>query len=388
MKRLAPFRSLDALRGIAALWVVMDHSCDRFVSGANEHFVHFPLYAISLRGQLGVLVFFLISGYCITSAAYTALARGKTLSRFAYERIRRIYPPYLAACAVGVFVTFLLNFSIRHHLIAQLNHPQGTGHGALFWISNIFLIQIEANQPMLNIVFWSLCYEISFYFIVGIFLFLAQRIARSKGHDTAVHVFCGVIGGLTLVSLIWNIWFSSTCPFPIDRWYQFGVGALCMMLFELKPIDTLASKQLWTTIKIETSLAIGLLCVLSYLGESQGDIGHPSIRMQAISSLVMMGLFSLLWPIDKKVGEFPLLRPLFWLGSFSYSLYLVHPIILPFIDAPMRRMGFDGNRYLVTFIIQIFVAVAFGRLFYLLVEQFFISSRQQKRIADELHHKL
>jgi peptidoglycan/LPS O-acetylase OafA/YrhL len=387
MKRLVPFRSLDALRGLAALWVVMDHSCDRFIGGANAHFVHFPLYAISLRGQLGVLIFFLISGYCITSAAYTALARGKSLSRFAYERIRRIYPPYLAACAVGVIVTFLLNFSIRHHLIAQLNHPQVTGQGMSYWIANILLVQIEANQPMLNIVFWSLCYEISFYFIVGIFLFLAQRIARSKDHDIAVHFFCGIIGALTLVSLVWNIWFSSTCPFPIDRWYQFGLGALCLMLFELRPINALASKGFWATIKIEAGLAIGLLCVLSYLGGTQGDIGHPSIRTQAISTLVMVALFSLLWPIDKKIGEHALSRPLFWLGSFSYSLYLVHPIILPFIDAPMRHMGFDGNRYIVTFVIQVFIAIAFGRLFYLLVEQFFISSRQQKRISEELHHR-
>jgi peptidoglycan/LPS O-acetylase OafA/YrhL len=59
--KIVPFKSLDVLRGLAALWVVMCHSADHYVGGTPWE--KWPLYSFSLRGQLGVVLFFLISGF-------------------------------------------------------------------------------------------------------------------------------------------------------------------------------------------------------------------------------------------------------------------------------------------------------------------------------------
>jgi peptidoglycan/LPS O-acetylase OafA/YrhL len=124
MRKIAPFLLLDAWRGIAALWVVMVHACVAFlVTGDNGRFVSFPLYALSIWGQLGVAMFFVISGYCITGAAYGALASGRTAGRYGLDRIRRIYPPYLAACIAALALGLLMGLAQSHHLLPPANHP-------------------------------------------------------------------------------------------------------------------------------------------------------------------------------------------------------------------------------------------------------------------------
>jgi peptidoglycan/LPS O-acetylase OafA/YrhL len=153
--RVSVFKSLDGLRGLAALWVVMDHSCDRYVTTVNLQ--HWPVYAVSLRGQLGVVIFFLISGYCIVAAAYRSFASEKKVRRFFLDRARRIYPPYLASILVGLIVIKCLAFAQSHHFIPLIHHQQASGAGAKFWLSNLFLVQAEAHQPYFIIVFWSLC---------------------------------------------------------------------------------------------------------------------------------------------------------------------------------------------------------------------------------------
>src|SRR5271170_6904733 len=180
MRKIPPFLLLDAWRGLAALWVVMTHACVAFLAtGDNMRFIHFPLYAISVRGQLGVVIFFVISGYCIMGAAYGALASGRSVGRYGFDRIRRIYPPYLCACAVSVAMGFFVAFGQGHHLLPASNH---VGHPVAqtwqFWLGNLLLLQREFGQPDLIIIAWSLCYEVVFYLVIGILLAIAKTVMR------------------------------------------------------------------------------------------------------------------------------------------------------------------------------------------------------------------
>ncbi|MFZ1941692.1 MAG: acyltransferase family protein, partial [Terracidiphilus sp.] len=142
--KIAPFRSLDVLRGLAALWVVMCHAADHYVGGTRWE--KWPVYSFSLRGQLGVVLFFLISGYCIIGAAYSAFASGKRVRRFAFERARRIYPPYFFTIVLALLVGGTLILAQHHHLILAIHHPMQLSGGARFWVSNLFIIQSEAGQ--------------------------------------------------------------------------------------------------------------------------------------------------------------------------------------------------------------------------------------------------
>lgn len=64
-----PLLILDGWRGIAVLWVVMFHAIFPFLNTpGNQIYIKNPVYWISSFGDIGVTLFFIISGYCITGA--------------------------------------------------------------------------------------------------------------------------------------------------------------------------------------------------------------------------------------------------------------------------------------------------------------------------------
>src|ERR1051325_8589369 len=100
--RPAAFLALDAWRGFASLWVAMYHMALVIVA-KYPHLNGNPLYAFSTRGNLGVQLFFVISGYCIANAAAATCQRGKGFTPYIAARIRRIYPTcWFALALTGV----------------------------------------------------------------------------------------------------------------------------------------------------------------------------------------------------------------------------------------------------------------------------------------------
>ena len=386
-ERISTFKSLDALRGLAALWVVMDHSCDRYVTTVNLQ--HWPIYAVSLRGQLGVVIFFLISGYCIVAAAYRAFAAGKKVRRFALDRLRRIYPPYFASIVAGFAAIQFLAFAQAHHLTPPIHHQMLKSTDALFWLSNLFLVQSEAHQPLFNIVFWSLCFEVSFYAIIGVLLFVTQRIQKQWNAQTGLFFFSLAISALTLESLVFQIRTGRAGPFPLDLWYQFGLGGLFFLCMEIdSPSHKGFSLGLRRLHRVEAAVVVGVTALFGWTQAFGGsDIAHPSSRVQVVTALACFAGFWIMRRVERYYVFRPVLQPLFWLGSFSYSLYLIHPVILPFFEVLGRRLGLTGNLYVINWIIQIFAAIVAGWLFFLAVERRFISSRQKDRARSELQLK-
>ncbi|MGA9136213.1 MAG: acyltransferase family protein [Terracidiphilus sp.] len=382
--KIAPFRSLDVLRGLAALWVVMCHAADHYVGGTRWE--KWPVYSFSLRGQLGVVLFFLISGYCIIGAAYSAFASGKRVRRFAFERARRIYPPYFFTIVLALLVGGTLILAQHHHLILAIHHPMQLSGGARFWVSNLFIIQSEAGQGYINIDFWSLCDEVAFYVIVGVILLGAKWIERKWGAPAGLFFFSLVVVALTVESLLWQITSGSAGTFPMDRWYQFGLGGLFFLAAEIKSESFVGySEMLRTTNRVMMAVAVILTAVFaSTRSLGGGTVDHPSSRVQSWIAILYLALFWVLRSVEAQFTHRRALSPLFWLGSFSYSLYLVHPYFLGLVDLPARKMGLVGDLYLISWALQIIVGVIAGWIFYLVVERHFVSSRQKRRIATEL----
>ena len=180
------------------------------------------------------MLFFVISGYCIIAAAYAALVSGKSIWRYSYDRVRRIYPPYLAALVLAVLSIFVIHYASSHHLIGEAHHPHVLPTDWRFWIGNIFLLQNEFNVDPVDTVFWSLSYEIAFYFIVGIFLAVAKWIASRRGLRDATICMAAAVGVSTVISLGLLI-AGYDVAFPFDYWHQFTLGAALFFFMELKP---------------------------------------------------------------------------------------------------------------------------------------------------------
>ncbi len=386
VKRIPSFRTLDALRGFAALWVVMDHSCDRFLGGANPVYTHQPLYAFAIRGGLGVVLFFVISGYCITAAAHGALYSGKKLSRYWFERGRRIFPPYWTALILGMVAQLALRIAESHHWIPKVNHPKSIAlvSSPIYWIANFTLTQTEFNTDFANIVFWSLCYEVAFYVVVGACLFGAQRLARIRGIAFGQLTLILALATTTLASLLALIVFDGSV-FPFELWPQFAVGGLLFYVIDSSP-ETIAGystglRRILNGVAAATLVALGLYAWLRPGDNS--DIGHPPNAIRTSLCLLFCLLLAGIRRYDAQIAGSIWVRPMLWLGACSYSLYLIHPVVLPFVDVACRRAGLDGPRYWITFWIEVTVAIVFGRLFYVLVERHFVSSRQTNRLIEE-----
>lgn len=385
MPKIPPFLLLDAWRGLAAFWVVMYHSSMAFLE-ENPQYVPAPYYAISHVGKLGITLFFIISGYCITGAAYQALRLNQGTTGYARDRFRRIYPPYFATCLLALGVLLSVLFAQHHHILPPANYyPPPHPESPLFWLATLFLVQVELYQFCLVMVFWTLCYEIIFYTIIGLFLFVSSLVShRLASLETTFTLFFGGTVLTTYLSLAWLIISPATCPFPLDKWYQFGWGALLFQLVAAQARPETERTKAVMRARQQIFIAGILTLLFAYFHSINGWPGHPSSRVEAMACLVVVGILWLVFPHERRLAQSRLIRPVMWLGTISYSLYLTHTIPLPFVTTGLRHLGLDRDWYWVTFLIQIAISIFGGWIFYLTVERRFISSRQKQRVATEL----
>ena len=211
--RIAPYRLLDAWRGVAALWVVMLH--------VRLPTTPAPLSLFSAGGHLGVPMFFVISGYCIASAATRSLNAPRPVRHFLIARVRRIYPPYLLASLIAVALSLLLTALIRQHVVrsSQIADLDLWHQGWRFWVGALTLTQLPLHAAYVIRVFWSLCYEVAFYAAVALLLFCAVRTRQPA-------CLLDALGVLTVGALVWLDLAGAACPFPWNLWPQFGLGVL------------------------------------------------------------------------------------------------------------------------------------------------------------------
>ena len=220
--RRPAFASIDAFRGIAALWVVMCHSCLGVIQSRYPQLRHQPLFAISIDGFLGVQIFFVISGFCIANAAAATLQRGSATISFVRARLRRIYPPYFFATLLSVLLSLVAVYLVAHgHLhgshMARVNLLR---RPPMWYLAQATLTQVPLHQEPLLMVCWTLCYEIAFYCIVAVTI-AAVRLTSSPGRFllTVLHVITLASMGVLAMAPSWRI-------FPFYLWPQFGMGVL------------------------------------------------------------------------------------------------------------------------------------------------------------------
>ncbi|HEX4815305.1 MAG TPA: acyltransferase family protein [Nonomuraea sp.] len=162
---LAPARLawLDALRGPAALAVTMHHAGWTFIPQVWAEVDR----RIDL-GTLGVFVFFLVSGYIIPAS----LERRGELPAFWAGRAFRLLPLLLAACGLAL--------ALARAGVVPLHPGIGERPVAMVALGNVTMLQELLNVPPVINVMWTLSYEMAFY-LVSVALFAARRARASAG---------------------------------------------------------------------------------------------------------------------------------------------------------------------------------------------------------------
>jgi len=346
----ARYGMLDAWRGVAALGVVLHHVAD-----------------VDMGIRAGrVVVFFVISGYCIAASAESCLRKGEGAWVFMRRRLVRIYPAYLLCLAYwGVLMTARL-----------IPRAPGTLHrSAGFWFKNLTLTQWTTlladprsvpwrNRSLAIVMHWSLGYEVQFYAAVGVMLLAAAFLRRGLGPLFALTLAAG---------LAWNLAYPTTCFGALgDYWVHFGLGAVAFYRLTRTPGAT--ARRL-----IDCGLlAFFAACVyvrwfsgIHWTGEFPGRVRvtYGELAVASAAALLMIGLRT----FDARWNATVLTRPFAWLGRISYSLFLVHPLNGEIVGRWTDGLVPTDMPGWVSVVVQMILHVALAAAFWAVCERWFLS---------------
>lgn len=289
---------IDGLRALAILPVLFYHLGFTVFSG----------------GFVGVDVFFVISGYLITSIIVREMQSGQfSMAAFWWRRARRILP----AMTVMVVATLVAGwFLLAPHDYEELG--RSVRYQAVFAANIFFLRQSgyfapEAElQPLLHM--WSLAIEEQFYIVYPPLLLLIWRLAGRRWLMVLLPVFVA-----SLVFSAWHVYRQPAETFFLlhTRAWELLLGGLLVFL----PVTAACPPRLASWASLAGFAAI-VASVLLY---------DDSLFFPGITALLPAGGAALMIWAGERCWPNRLLaaRPLVWIGILSYSLYLWHwPLIV------------------------------------------------------------
>lgn len=318
---------IDALRGIAALMVMLTHSFELAVTevfGWDPHQTPgvWRFARVSLgNGDSWVWLFFVISGLCIHRSIAAAIDAGHFRWRkYILARITRIYPLFLLGLLLAIAAWSMhLDFGTEAHDPSPW--PQ--------LISSLFNLQLlSATFPAFS-PSWSLTCEVMYYaaWPLALILFkgrVSQAIGLALGCTVAalllilflwkgLHRFetSALVNGLWTVAVLFPVWISGA--WLGARWQEMRVHVtkrkwlaaigLCVVVMVLEWILRYKDYPVWDRHFTAWGAAFGLVCVLAGAHHTQLS-GHP--KREAVCR---------------------------WLGVFSYPCYILHIPVLLMVNA-------------------------------------------------------
>lgn len=303
---------IDGLRAFAVLSVVAFHAFPELISG----------------GFIGVDIFFVISGFLITSHIFENLDKGQfNLSDFFARRIRRIFPALIVVLASALGFGW---FALLADEYAQLG--KHIFSGAAFVINFIlagemgYFDNAAETKPMLHL--WSLAVEEQFYILWPVVLLLAWK--RQINLLTVTVIVAAVSFGL-------NLYFVESDPaetffWPIGRFWELLAGS-CLAWFVLYRSNYLTHSSGYINQILGSSNLvsfIGLVLLASSVTFMHAELAVPSawtlIPISGALLIILSGSKGLLTRLF-------LMNPVaIWVGLISYPLYLWHWPILSFLQ--------------------------------------------------------
>ena len=329
-------RDIDGLRAIAVLAVVLFHTGIPGFSG----------------GFVGVDIFFVISGYLITSIIINELKAGTFSLRSFYERrIRRIFPAFFSVVAfVFVIGAYLFDQRAFADLGRSIVASTLFSSNILFWRESGYFASPSLQKPLLHT--WSLAVEEQFYILFPLLLLLVARFGKARYlfwiSTAALFSFAASLYGVVhhpsptfylVPTRAWELMIGSLLslgifPAPAKKWQQFTGGVVGLILVSVAVFFYTEA----TPFPGVTAL-VPVVGAAFVIWSGFGDNTHPVGRLLGTKSLVFT-------------------------GRISYSLYLWHWPLVSF----WKYLTF-GLWSVVDSVVIIFVSVVCAVLSWKYIEQ-------------------
>lgn len=352
----------DGVRGLAAVAIVLHHSA--FVAGVSSR----PGFwgAITSRLDVGVPVFFALSGFLLFRPMVARIVAGEALSstpRFYRRRLIRIFPAYWVALVGQLLIGAISYMGLRglaYHL--TLTHVYTKGHA-----------QTGLTQS------WSLATELAFYAVLPLFAIWLAR--RCRGHSPQQRLLLSAValGGWFAVSVG-----SRALNFALNGGWEFNwrftvfanadffaVGMLCAVIAvgrSFSPgfavLSSLIVRRAWPWYALA---AVAFVITATQLGLPHGlhdARAEEELARQMGYLLVAAGCIVPATLGDPAQRSFRWLstRPLVFLGSVSYGLYLWHQIFLSGPDDKGLLAQWFGWRLFEEPLLPVFVLATLGSI--------------------------
>ncbi len=358
--------ALDGLRGIGALLVVTTHV--GFQTGRTAR----PgvLGHLLARGDFGVTLFFLLSGFLLYRPLVNGLRRGAGRA-YIRRRALRVLPVYYVAV-----------------LLAAVLLPANHRLGALEWVRHFFLLQvyIDTRLPDGLTQMWSLCTEVAYYLALPLFAIAVARVRAHRREQVGDRTDVVALGALLVVGWAWTTLASGSFVALTSRLWLFGYldwFALGMALAVLhhrgqRLPDDRTSRALAELGRAPgTCLSIAVLLLL--LASTQ--IGGPRLldaptHWEAITKHTLYGgaalwlLIPAVFAPPEGTGWTRLLssRAFHAVGQVSYSVFALHLVVLYFALKWLGYRAFSGHFYTV-WTVTVLASLALSAITFRFVER-------------------
>jgi peptidoglycan/LPS O-acetylase OafA/YrhL len=365
---------LHGIRGIAALYVVLFHIYMDYQFMVEAQGAQLPLWIQSLlellsEGHAAVVVFILLSGYCLMLPVVKSVDKELRGGFWGYiqRRAKRIIPPYYAA----ILLSMLLTASIPVMMLPATGWHWNSGQPSFtpdVVLSHIFLVHNLRAEWMFKIdpPLWSVGLEWQIYFLFPTLLLPIWRrfgviplLVAAFGLSVLLHDFLPFSGLITLFAM--------------------GMFGAVVGFSQERALVQLRKNMPWNK--------LSLLFFVGFVGVSAFHHDDAIIK----DLLIGMSILCLIINCTRSLTErgstpAPLFlrllesKPAFTLGIFSYSLYLIHAPVLALCQLGLNSLALPlMTKGLLLFTIVPLFIVCVTYVFHVLFERRFMSEYAYKK---------
>jgi peptidoglycan/LPS O-acetylase OafA/YrhL len=346
-KRLA---GLDGIRGLAALYVVMNHIFERTFPGYPVD--NAPFWAgVFIYGRFAVVVFIVLSGFSLALSPARHGWRLDSIGRFAYRRARRILPAYWAALAFSIAVAWLIV------------PPPGQGlPGSKSALVNGLLVQNIVGAPSPNRSLWTMAVEAQLYLVFPLLLLTLRRYSAAVmiAAVTLVVAAVGIVG--PHVPRL-DTFVIQSAP---DLAALFAIGIVAAGI-----VGASRARRSWPWGWLALAAAAPVIAVIWWRGSAWTlDPSHLFWVDLTLGPAIACLLAALATGHAAPLMRFLDSRPLRKLGLSSYSLYLIHgPIVIVVYEKFVaERFRHGPAAFLLTAVLVVPLTIALSQVFAALFE--------------------
>lgn len=307
------------------------------------------------RMEIGVAIFFVLSGFLLFNAWVRATAIGTAapgLPRYARSRVRRIMPAYV--------VTVLLAFALYEFRDIDPN-PGHSWHGL---VRNLTLTQIYSanyvtaymHQGLTQM--WSLAVEVAFYAALPVLAYLLLVVLCRRrwrpGLLLAGLVALGALSPLWLVVMHTTDWLPNGAGLWLPHYLVWFVGGMTLSVLAHRGI------RCYAVIAVPLAVVAYLVVATPIAGRTDApalDLGQNLAKVMFYAVIATLVVAPLALGDTGWFSRMLSSRPMVWLGEISYEIFLLHVIVMEIALVSVLRWRVYTGSVVVLFVVTLAMTI-------------------------------